>query len=105
MKGSKVRNVKFVYALYTLFLPSLPTSVGYNAYVKAIGHAIGAGAYVPPHYENKVYTIADDMPLLHFLSGEPSVHMCTSVHHHHHITRYTGGGGGEGQRLAVHCDG
>ena len=43
--------------------------MGYNAYVETIGHAIGAGACVAVRRGNKLYTIADDMPLLHFLSG------------------------------------
>eukprot|EP00731_Ephydatia_muelleri_P026790 Em0018g890a len=45
--------------------------VGYNAYVETIGHAIGAGACVAVRRGNKLYTIADDMPLLHFLSDTP----------------------------------
>ena len=49
--------------------PLLIHPVGYNAYVDTIGHAIGAGACVAVRRGNKVYTIADDMPLLHFLSG------------------------------------
>ena len=40
----------------------------YNTYVELIGTAIGAGAYV--RQGNKIFTIADDIPLLHFLSCE-----------------------------------
>ena len=42
---------------------------GYNKYVELLGGAIGAGACAALRQGNKVYTIADDIPLLHFLSG------------------------------------
>ena len=42
---------------------------GYNDYVELIGGAIGAGACAAIKQGNRVYTIADDIPLLHFLSG------------------------------------
>eukprot|EP00731_Ephydatia_muelleri_P021730 Em0014g321a len=41
--------------------------VGYNAYVKTIGHTIGAEAY---RGSSKVCKIVDELPLLHFLSEE-----------------------------------
>lgn len=44
---------------------------GYNHYMELIGGAIGTRAYAELRQGNKVYTIADDTPLLHFLSGEP----------------------------------
>ncbi len=43
---------------------------GYNDYVDLIGGAIGAGACAALKQGNKIYTIADDVPLLHFLTGE-----------------------------------
>ena len=43
---------------------------GYNQYVKLIGGAIGAGACAALRQENKIDTITDDTPLLHFLSGK-----------------------------------
>ena len=43
--------------------------IGYNKYVELIGGAIGAGACAAVKQGNKVYTIADDIPLLHFLTG------------------------------------
>ena len=42
----------------------------YNKYVELIGGAIGAGACAAVKRGDKVYTIADDVPLLHFLTGE-----------------------------------
>ena len=42
---------------------------GYNGYVEMIGGAIGAGACAALKQGNKIYTIADDVPLLHFLTG------------------------------------
>lgn len=42
---------------------------GYNDYVELIGGAIGAGACAAIKKGNRVYTIADDIPLLHFLTG------------------------------------
>ena len=44
--------------------------VNYNKYVELIGGAIGAGACAAVKRGDKVYTIADDIPLLHFLTGE-----------------------------------
>lgn len=41
----------------------------YNTYVELIGGAIGAGACAAIRQGNKIFTIADDLPLLHFLSG------------------------------------
>ena len=43
---------------------------GYNQYVELIGGAIGAGACAALQQGNKIHTIADDIPLLHFLSGK-----------------------------------
>ena len=43
---------------------------GYNGYVEMIGGAIGAGACAALKQGNKIYTIADDVPLLHFLTGK-----------------------------------
>ena len=42
---------------------------GYNQYVKLIGGTIGAGACAALKQENKIDTIDDNTPLLHFLSG------------------------------------
>ncbi len=42
---------------------------GYNDYVELIGGAIGAGACAALKHGNKIYTINDDVPLLHFLTG------------------------------------
>ena len=44
-------------------------AVNYNEYVELIGGAVGAGACAALKQGNRVYTIADDLPLLHFLSG------------------------------------
>ena len=41
----------------------------YNAYVELIGGAIGAGACAAVRQGNKIFTIADEIPILHFLSG------------------------------------
>ncbi len=41
----------------------------YNSYVELIGGAIGAGACAMVRQGNKIFTIADDIPVLHFLSG------------------------------------
>ena len=43
---------------------------GYNNYVELIGGAIEAGAGAAVKQENKRFTIADNVPLLHFLTGE-----------------------------------
>ena len=40
-----------------------------NAYVELIGGAIGAGACAAVRQGNKIFTIADEIPILHFLSG------------------------------------
>ena len=42
----------------------------YNSYVEKIGSVIGAGACAAIHQGNKIFPIKDDVPLLHFLSGE-----------------------------------
>ena len=42
----------------------------YNKYVQLIGGAIGAKACATIKRGDKVYTIADDVPLLYFLTGE-----------------------------------
>lgn len=42
---------------------------GYNDYVELLGGAIGAGACAALRQGNRVYTIEDDIPLLHFISG------------------------------------
>ena len=44
--------------------------IQYNRYVELIGGAIGAGACAAVRRGNRVFTIADDIPLLHFLTGE-----------------------------------
>ena len=43
--------------------------INYNKYVELIGGAIGAGACAAVKRGDKVYTIADDVPLLYFLTG------------------------------------
>ena len=43
---------------------------GYNQYVELIGGDIGTGACAALQQGNKIHTIADDIPLLHFLSGK-----------------------------------
>ena len=42
----------------------------YNEYIEQIGRAIGAGACAANKRENKVFTISDEVPLLHYLTGE-----------------------------------
>lgn len=42
---------------------------GYNQYMELIGGAIGARAYTALRQGNKIFTIADDIPLLNYLSG------------------------------------
>ena len=42
----------------------------YNKYVEVIGGAIGAGACAAVKRGEKVYTISDEIPLLHFLTGK-----------------------------------
>ena len=41
----------------------------YNAYVELIGRSIGSGACAAVRQGNKIFTIADNIPVLHFLSG------------------------------------
>ena len=41
----------------------------YNKYVELIGGAIGAGACAAVRRRNKIFTISDEIPILHFLSG------------------------------------
>ena len=55
---------------------------GYNDYVEMIGGAIGAGACAALKQGNRIYTIADDIPLLHFLTGETlyCVNFCEYQH-------------------------
>ena len=43
---------------------------GYNEYVDLIGGVIGAGACAALKQGNKIFTIEDDIPLLHFLTGK-----------------------------------
>ena len=44
----------------------------YNIYVELIGGAIGAEACAAVRQGSKIFTIADDIPVLHFLSGTVS---------------------------------
>ena len=46
---------------------------GYNKYVELIGGAIGAGACAAVKRGEKIYTISDEIPLLHFLTGKMQV--------------------------------
>ena len=41
----------------------------YNRYVTLIGGAIGAGACAAVRRGNKIFTISDEIPLIHFLTG------------------------------------
>lgn len=41
----------------------------FNIYVDLIGGAIGAGACAAMHHENEITKISNDVPILHFLSG------------------------------------
>ena len=50
--------------------------VHYNRYVELIGGAIGAGACAAVRRGNRIFTIADDIPLLHFLSGNVTLKWC-----------------------------
>ena len=62
---------------------------GYNEYVEMIGGAIGAGACAALKQGNKIYTIADDVPLLHFLTGRyilSSVHEIDFASYHKSLT-------------------
>ena len=43
--------------------------LNYNYYVELIGGAIGAGACAALRRGNKIFTISDDIPVLHFLTG------------------------------------
>ena len=45
-------------------------AAGYNKYVELIGGAIGEGACAAVRRGNKIYSIDDDIPLIHFLSGQ-----------------------------------
>ena len=40
----------------------------YNKYVELVGGAIGQGACAAVRRGNRIYTIEDDLPLIHFLS-------------------------------------
>ena len=51
----------------------------YNQYIEQIGGAIGAGACAAIKRGDKVYTIEDDVPVLHFLSGEYHVQILLST--------------------------
>ena len=44
------------------------SSEQYNQYVELVGGAIGQGACAAVRRGNRIYTIADDLPLVHFLS-------------------------------------
>ena len=41
----------------------------YNNYVKLMRGTVSKGAFAAVKQEDKAYTITDDIPLLHFLSG------------------------------------
>ena len=43
---------------------------GYNQYVRLSGGTTSTGACSALRQGKKIYTISDDTPLLHFLSGE-----------------------------------
>ena len=53
-----------------LYIHIYTCTEGYNQYVELIGGAIGAEAYAALRQGNKIYTIDDNIPLLHFLSGK-----------------------------------
>ena len=61
-----------MYSTLTKEIAHLPFSSpdGYNSYVELIGGAIGVGACAAVRRGNRIYTIADDIPLLYFLSGQ-----------------------------------
>ena len=46
----------------------------YNKYVELVGGAIGQGACAAVRRGNRIYTIEDDLPLIHFLS-DSKVHL------------------------------
>ena len=46
----------------------------YNRYVELVGGAIGAGACAAVRRGNKIFTIDDEIPLIHFLSGTYRTH-------------------------------
>ena len=55
--------------LHTLFVTfSVYLIDQYNKYVELVGGAIGQGACAAVRRGNRIYTIADDLPLIHFLS-------------------------------------
>ena len=64
--------------LLCTYTPTLVYTDGYNKYVELIGGAIGAGACAALRQGNKIYTIDDDIPLLHFLSGIMHVTVLTT---------------------------
>ena len=49
--------------------------------MKLIGGAIGAGACAALRQENKIDTIDDDTPLLHFLSGKTYMYLTVVMAH------------------------
>ena len=52
----------------------------YNIYVELIGGAIGVEACAAVRQGNKIFTIADDIPILHFLSGTVGyVNICLPI--------------------------
>ena len=59
---------KLVISVYKVYVYKF--AVGYNRYVDLIGGAIGVGACAAVRRGNKIHTIDDDIPLLHFLSGK-----------------------------------
>jgi len=70
VSGSQHRETEYTDGnLYGYPVCTLTCVDGYNKYVELLGGAIGAGACAALRQGNKVYTIADDIPLLHFLSG------------------------------------
>ena len=72
--GSKVSNSGFTWNMK--LSPSFACvcihkcTDGYNQYMKLIRGAIGAKPCAALQQGNKIYTIDDDIPLLHFLSGK-----------------------------------
>ena len=61
--------------------------LNYNHYVELIGGAIGAGACAAVRHENKIFTIADEIPLLYFLSGR-FIHTYVRTYIHAYIHTY-----------------
>ena len=69
-EDSVLLNVKKAsVSLLHIFSRCTPNPVGYNKYVELIGGAIGVGACAAVRRGNKIYTVDDNIPLLHFLSG------------------------------------